>query len=152
MNVTRKKHQAGFTLVELMLGIMATAILALAVGIMLVYAFRGWRQNTESVQMQRNATLAMRVMAKEIRRTPLVNISDGSSSLICTNASGTVSIRQQGGNLSLQVDAERPFILVNDIVTAFNTRSRPDGSVTVRLNLATGSDISTNAMVIYSRN
>jgi prepilin-type N-terminal cleavage/methylation domain-containing protein len=152
MNGTGKKRQSGFSLVELMLAMVATAILSLAVGIMLVYAFRGWRQNTESVQMQRNATLAMRVMAREIRRTPVENISAGSSSLICTNASGTVFIRQQGGDLSLQVDTERPFILVNDIVATFKTGSRPDGSVAVRLDLATGSDISTNSMVIYSRN
>ena len=151
MSAHDKTRKSGFTIVELMAAVVATAIFSLAVGSMLVYAWMGWIQYTDSVQMQRDATLAMRIIEKEIRRTAIEGITPGSS-LICTNAAGQVSISKNGSDLDMQVNAGTAFPLVRDVVTAFKSETNANGSVQVALGLDTGNDNSTITMTIYSRN
>jgi prepilin-type N-terminal cleavage/methylation domain-containing protein len=71
---TRKKCE-GFTIVELMTSMLALAILALAVSSMLIYGYVGWRRNTESVKMHRDAAVAMDAIAREIRNSSIDEIS-----------------------------------------------------------------------------
>lgn len=146
-----KRSREGFTIVELMIGMLAAAIFALAVGSVLFYAWLGWKRNTVSLEMQRDTTLAMRVIAKEIRRTPLQDISPGSS-LTCVNTNGTVSITVNSGDLQMQVNSDPAFALVRDHVVSFATSTSANGAVRVQLVLNTGTDDSTSSMVVYSRN
>ena len=153
MKIHGTNRKSGFTIMELLVAMMATAILALIVGLMLVYGWQGWHQNTASVEMQRDATLAMQVIAKEIRRTPMAGITPGTN-LVCRIASETVTISKNGGDLLMTRDTGTPMTLVRGVVTYFNTSTNAIGSVQVDLNLDTGIDkssIRTNN-VIYSRN
>lgn len=146
-----KNPKAGFTIIELMAAMVATAIFAMAVGAVLFYVWTGWRRNTVSVQMQRDTTLAMQVIAREIRRTPLEDIAPGTS-LTCVNGTGKVAIMQNNGNLNMQVNADPAFTLVRDHVVSFTTSTNANGAVRVALSLYTGSDASKCSMVVYSRN
>ena len=79
--------QEGFTVVELMVGLLATTILSLTVGTMLVFGWRSWSHYTEWVGMQRDATIAMRSISREIRKSNIDEISfDESGIYFGTNA------------------------------------------------------------------
>lgn len=153
MKIDEHNRKSGFSLVELMMAMLATAILSLVVGLMLFYGWMAWHQNVASVQMQRDATLAMRTIAKEIRRTPMNGITAGAS-LICSNAVGRVAISRNGRDLELVENTSAAFPLIRDAVTYFNTSTNANGSVRVALSLDTGNDSSniTTNYIIYSRN
>ena len=57
----------GFTLVEMMVTMVAAGILALTAGSMLLMVFRTWRMNEDAIAMQTESSLAMKLMAKHIR-------------------------------------------------------------------------------------
>lgn len=151
-----KTAKSGFGMLELMLAMVATSIMALMVGSMLVYGWQGWKRNLDSVNMQRDVSLAMRVIAKEIRRTPLDNIdTSNASSLTCVNDAGTYTFSISGRDLNLQVNGGAPWSLVRDTVVASGftaTKNLVNESVTVSLDLSTGPDDSNTRMVIVTRN
>jgi prepilin-type N-terminal cleavage/methylation domain-containing protein len=74
----KERRNEGFSLVELMLATIAFGILAVSVGTLLYFGWLGWRINKESVAMQRDASLAMRMMAKEIRNSMIDEIDTSS--------------------------------------------------------------------------
>jgi Tfp pilus assembly protein PilW len=71
----KRRNSAGFTLVELMTGMLGMVIIALAVGSMLVYGWMGWRRMAESIQMQRNSMVALRILERRIRNASLADIA-----------------------------------------------------------------------------
>lgn len=75
------KTKEGFTLVELLVAMLAFSIMILAVGLMLVYGWLGWRQTTHSVNMQRDAVLAMEQIAREIRTSNIADITHDSAGI-----------------------------------------------------------------------
>lgn len=102
--------------------------------------------------MQRDASLAMRVIAREIRQTPINNITGGNT-LRCVNSGGTTTFSVSGGDLVHAVDGNTLMLLVRDWVSYFNTQKNTDGrSVTVMLNLDTGTDTSVIEETIFTRN
>lgn len=76
MNRT-KKSSGGFTIIEMMIATVAFAVMILIVGSMLIYGWRGWVRNNDRVDMQRNASLAMRIIAREVRNSTYDSITDG---------------------------------------------------------------------------
>lgn len=157
MKMRPTDRKSGFTVVELMVAMLATAILSLVAGLMLVYGWMGWHKNFSAVQMQRDTTLAMRVIAKEIRRTPIEKITDGTS-LTCINTNGAYTFSTSGGDLNLEKDAGTPWPLVRDAGAAIRASKEVDakgnltGSVTVVLTLDTGTDSCISTNIVYSRN
>jgi prepilin-type N-terminal cleavage/methylation domain-containing protein len=127
MKVKNKKN--GFTLTELMVGMLATAILLLVVGTALVMATRGWRDYTRGVNLQRDAQLAMRVIAREIRNSNVSEISADASGIdfimngtrTNTFAFNAVDIPQNDG-VQL-VDWTQPVIGSNFVEIAFSLRT-----------------------------
>ena len=73
-----KKSCDGFTIMELLMAALAFSIMMLVVASMLVYAWQGWKRNTEIVNMQRNATIALMMISKEIRNATYDEITAGS--------------------------------------------------------------------------
>lgn len=143
MMIQHKNKRSGFSVVEMMAAMLALAILVLTVGLVLISAWTGWTRGKASVQMQRDATVAMRLIAKEVRQTPIENITTGTS-LVC----GTNSFTKVGSNL-----VYKEIDLVDGVVTSFRTRKDvSEGTVQVSLNLDTGSDQSSIIATFYSRN
>lgn len=73
----KNKSRGGFTLVEMMVAALAFGIMMLVVGSMLYYAWLAWKRNNEVVAMQRNATIAMMMLSKEIRNSTYSAITPG---------------------------------------------------------------------------
>lgn len=142
----------GFTVIELMIGMLAMAVMALTVGSMLYFGWLGWRRSNEIVNMQRDASLALRVMAKEIRMSSIDDIIEGNP-LVCENANGTATFTGSGGNLD--VSGSISMRLVRGWVGSFNTVKQTDGTnswIEITLNLNTETDQNNNALKISPRN
>jgi len=141
----------GFTVTELLLAVLATAIMALAVGSVLVYIWKGWIRHAASVEMQRDATLAMRIISREVRRTDIDNIAAGAT-LTCVNTNGTFVFAASGRNLTLKQDNGTAWPLVRGGLSSFQTSKNADESVTVRMDLGIVGDSSTIEMNVFTRN
>ena len=63
----RPEHNAGFTMVELLVALAAASVLAITAGITLVYSHSGWRRNNAAMELQRDATLAMYRLSRAVR-------------------------------------------------------------------------------------
>jgi prepilin-type N-terminal cleavage/methylation domain-containing protein len=141
----------GFSMVELLLAMTASSIMAITIGSVLYFVWVSWRSNNESVEMQRDATMAFRAIAREVRRTPAGGITTGNS-LVCVNTNGTYSFVQNGNNLNIQYGNGETFTLVRGIVTGFSTEPANNRAVVVSLELNTPSDNSSIENTIYTRN
>ncbi|WP_136083011.1 hypothetical protein [Pontiella desulfatans] len=63
---------------------LAFAVMAITVGMVLVRAWQGWRDNTESLGVQRDARLAMVELGREIRNSKISEITGDSDGLYFT--------------------------------------------------------------------
>lgn len=79
MNV--KKSKQGFTLAELIMGLLALSILMLIVGSLLILTWTGWADYSSMLGMQRDAHVAMREIKKEIRNSNISEISGDADSI-----------------------------------------------------------------------
>lgn len=138
--------KSGFTLVEMLMAMLAGAILALTVGSMLVSCYVSWRQNTDSVKLQNDASLAMQWIGNEIRKSNIAEIRiDGtpfdpgfSGSRIDFAAN---SVRSNATGVAVSGDAlvtSDGFELVEDWLDAFVAAFNTDGSVEIGLRLRGG--------------
>ena len=148
------KSKSGFTLVELMVTAVAFSILALATGSMLVFGWQGWSRINASVDMQRDASLAMHVMTREVRKSSIGDITVGSNQLGCVDPSGTnISFTVSGGNLDMAQNSTFSMCLIRgQAVSLTTTKNTANRSVQLTLNLAAGDDPSQIVSTIYVRN
>ncbi|NQU40779.1 MAG: hypothetical protein HQ523_12565 [Lentisphaerae bacterium] len=58
---------SGMTVIELMVAMLAAAVLALTAGIILVYCFRTLRSNSDAVELQRDVDITTRTLYRAIR-------------------------------------------------------------------------------------
>lgn len=75
----------GFTVVELLVGMLASSILALSVGAVLTYGWQAWTKNRESIAMQRNAMIAIRTIEHRVRNSVQGNVQATTDGLTFTN-------------------------------------------------------------------
>lgn len=103
---SKRTVKKGFTIVELMVGMLAFSVMALVVATMLIYGWRGWVRSRELVSMQREASLSMLMIVKEIRNSTYAGITDGSG----ISFSDTGSSFSESGNSIISDDG---FTLVD---------------------------------------
>jgi type II secretory pathway pseudopilin PulG len=58
-----------FSLVELLAVMVSGAVLAITAGTLLFFGFLGWRRHSQALDMQRDATLAMKVVGDAVRES-----------------------------------------------------------------------------------
>ncbi len=136
------KGKAGFTIIELMFAMIGMAVIAITVGSMLVYGWMGWRRSTESVAMQQNAKVAMRIIEQGIR--------NGKSSDITWDADGIYFTKADDIDFSTTEFTAGSMVQVD----AFNVSTNGAGGVDVTFSLSTvsGNDENTYQMTVYPRN
>lgn len=83
-----KQVKTGFTIVELLIGIIAAAILALTAGTMLMNGYRGWVRSLALADMERDAAVAIHTVDLAVRAA---TNAVGGSTLTLTLASNGVT-------------------------------------------------------------
>jgi len=134
-------RKAGFTVVELMIGMIASAMFALAAGALLFYFWAGWRNSVESIAMQRDAMVALRVIEHRIRNARPSDVGGlGSYTITFANDADFSS-----GQITPDTDV---------VVQSFSVQSNNYGGIAVAVALATarGADLGNYEMTIYPRN
>lgn len=155
------RNRSGLTIVELMVGLVIGLILALTLGTMLVYIFMAWRNNSDQVELQRDATFAMDILSRAIRpaafsqiQTPTAGTS--SSTLTINAPAGSVSYDLGGtsGRDLILASATGNQVLIRDRVASLTfTHNSPGGSISIQMNLAEGREtLTVNNVAIGYRN
>ena len=138
---------AAFTLVELMIAMFSAAVLALTAGVLLYYAYVGWSRNLQTVDMQRDATVAMTRLSRLIREAAAVNTTLSGSRLTIAHPGGaTASVYQNGASLVYDPDTAQSGneqVLVGSHVTGFVPSAYSEG---LRIQLALGNGYETIQM------
>jgi prepilin-type N-terminal cleavage/methylation domain-containing protein len=163
----KTRIQSGFTIVELLIGMIAAAVLALTAGTMLVTSYRGWIRSLALADMERDAAVAIHTLDLAVRGADDVVLT-GANTLRVRLANGTVrsfSAQWSGvpsrGSLVYYRDlaAGAPMILVENRLVGFAS-SFTSGVVRVtmtlegidRNNQATGVTMGVTNMSIHTRN
>lgn len=79
MTLEKRYSKRGFTIMELMVAMIAFSVMVLTVGIILVFSWKSWVNYRDQLAMQRDASLAMLMISKEIRNATYDDITDGTS-------------------------------------------------------------------------
>jgi Tfp pilus assembly protein PilW len=135
------KQSSGFTIIELLMGVLASAIIALAAGSLLYFTWVGWRNARESVALHRDASVAMRIIEHRIR--------NAGSGEVGGLGSGTITFASEQDYESGDIAPDN-----NIELQSFNVRSNDYGGVVVAFELETsrGADNGHYEMTIYPRN
>lgn len=79
---TKTKSQKGLTIIELMIAAMAVAIVILAAGIVIIIGQTSWNRTWRDVNLQRDASYAMLLMARSIQAATDANAPAASNGRI----------------------------------------------------------------------
>lgn len=133
------QYKKGFTLVELMITAVASAILILTVALILMMVFQSWRINNAYADLRRDAALAVYMMAKDVREADYGSLTGGTTLTLPSAVPGgeTVSYTRNGGKLDYTDGAGTRSIITKNVGTFYSTR-RNDG-VLLSLKLANDS-------------
>ena len=148
--------KSGFSLPELMIGMVALAIVSLTVGLLLVHGWKGWKDSRNAVAMQQDSSLAREVIGREVRCSAMEDIALVSDSHIVFRAGGVrtnaEAILLSGRDL-IHRSASGDFILINDLASDF-TVSTNQNSVTVTLDYVArdGAASGSQSFTVYTRN
>ncbi|MEI6148828.1 MAG: hypothetical protein WCS01_06995 [bacterium] len=120
----RAGRKTGLTIVELMVGMVAASVLALTVGAIMYYSYRGWASVQAVGNMERDGALAMQTVANAVRGAASSNLT-----------SVAAQFAKQGDKLRY-TRAGVSMDLVRQGVQSFtNTISASSNQVTVVLNI-----------------
>ena len=99
VKLMNKRRQSGFTLLEVMVGILCAGILALTMGSLLYFNYKGWKGLQAVADMQRDGSLAMNTMTRVIRGSASANILAANNSPGLTNNVEGWRFSKVGGRL-----------------------------------------------------
>ena len=91
----------GFTLIELLAAIVSAGVVAVLAGVMVVYTFTALRRNTEVVDMQRDASVAMEMIVRAVRASTATNTAVPSAGRLDV---GSASFYANGNDLMYDPD------------------------------------------------
>jgi prepilin-type N-terminal cleavage/methylation domain-containing protein len=138
----------GFTLVELMVGMVSAGVLALVFSAVLFYGYKGWTRLRAEAAMETDANVAMRTMDR-IGRVATNATWDGSTLRFYQTNGVLVQFNQSGSSLM-----QGGSVLIGSRVNAFTCVTNLVGGTTVQVNLRLVEGSETNEMgcSIFLRN
>jgi prepilin-type N-terminal cleavage/methylation domain-containing protein len=134
---TKTKSQKGFTLIELMVAIMVSAVVVLAAGIVIVIGQTSWNQIWKKVNLQRDASYAMLIMTRSIQAAKSAEKSSDGRVLYIPKQSDpniTFSYVADTNNLQCQIGGQTQTI-INGEVTNLQFNVVGNNTVTIDLSL-----------------
>ena len=98
-------REKGLTIVELMVGIIIVSVLTLTIGSMLYYTYLSWFRNRDTVELQRDGTIAMDMIARAIRphKGTVIGATNGGSTLIAGGEKFDYSFTTKPGKYMLKI-------------------------------------------------
>jgi prepilin-type N-terminal cleavage/methylation domain-containing protein len=150
-------RKSGFTLVEMMVAMLAASVLAITFSAMLIATYRSWENNRDFVKMQNDASLAIALIGREIRKSNIEDITingvkfsedpaasgdrlDFSASTVRSNAA---AIYRNGDRL---ISSPDDFIVVENWLNGFEVRYSDGPGVDVAFQLDGGNQIGQTIM------
>ncbi|MFA5251614.1 MAG: prepilin-type N-terminal cleavage/methylation domain-containing protein [Phycisphaerae bacterium] len=134
----KTKSRKGLTLIELLVSIMASAIVILATGIIIISGQTFWNDTWKKVNLQRDASYAMLVMSHSIKNATSVAVEGDGKILRITDAAGdTTRFGWNSGQDTLRtwVGTGQPSTIMDDVqYLQFNVDDVND-TVTIGLRL-----------------
>ncbi len=82
LSLIRDRSCAGFTLVELTAGMVAGAVLALTVGAMLAFGYKGWKACKADADLQRDGAVVERLMHWQLREAVRGRVSVSTNNVV----------------------------------------------------------------------
>jgi Tfp pilus assembly protein PilW len=150
----RGRRRAGFSLVELIAGILAAAVLALTAGSMLWYGYLGWRRTGEAVALQRDSRVAMDVLTRALRTGTNMTFTTGMVFTVWCPDKPRASVYASGRNLFYvpnMASGGNSMQLIGGTLDRFSI-SFNSGSSSVLLMLSTPTSSISNRVVVSRRN
>jgi len=103
----KRTQSAAFSLVELLVAMVAGAILAITGGTMIFHAYNAWDDNHAAVNVHRDGRNAMDLMSRAIRDASFARVVTArNNDLEIRNAAGTSSVRFQRSGRNLTYDPD----------------------------------------------
>jgi prepilin-type N-terminal cleavage/methylation domain-containing protein len=135
---TKTKSQKGFTLIELTVAIVVSAVVVLAAGIVIVIGQTSWNQTWKKVNLQRDASYAMLRMTRSIQAATSAEKSPNGRVLYIpkqSNPNITFSYVADTNNLQCQIVGEQPQTIINGEVDNLQFNVVGNNTVTIDLSL-----------------
>jgi prepilin-type N-terminal cleavage/methylation domain-containing protein len=132
------KSQKGFTLIELMVSMMTSAILILSAGIVLVIGQTSWDEAWKKSSLQRDASYAMLRMSRSIQdaNSAAVDANGGMTLRIVNGTGNIIKFSRMTGTHNLQYQIGTKQTLINDKVDYLHFDvNAPRHTVTINLGL-----------------
>jgi MSHA biogenesis protein MshO len=140
----KTKSRKGFTLIELTVAIVVSAVVVLAAGIVIVIGQTSWNQTWKKVNLQRDASYAMLRMTRSIQAAKSAEKSSDGRVLYIPKQSDpniTFSYVADTNNLQCQIVGEQPQTIINGEVTNLQFIMDPNKPNTVGIDLSLKKDV-----------
>ena len=149
------RSRGGFSMVELVMGIAAAAVVVISSGLMVYYTHLGYRRESAAVNLQRDATAIMDLLCHAIRGCSMAGVSISAGTLSIQNGGVTASFRRSNsGDFVYDPDTAisgNDVVVATGVATAF-TPEFASGGVSVQVNLQSGTDNAQVGAVVFPRN
>jgi prepilin-type N-terminal cleavage/methylation domain-containing protein len=129
--------KTGFTLIELIAGSVAAAVLALTLGTITVYAYRSWTSMQKVAELERDGSLAMRTISRVVRGAQSNAVQTVGGGLIVSNVNAIAehAFRLSGDRLTYSTNGVSVMNLVQSDASVFSCTPVENGRMTVVLTL-----------------
>jgi len=152
----------GFSLVEILVALLAAVILFLIVGLLLLMPYRTMQANEEYAQLRRDVAVAMRAMTRDIRAYSATDIDISQSDRLLLNSNPGPPVRQKieyiynSGNQSLSRsinDVDQGEIIEEGLIV-FTSSVNALGGVVLNIGMESsrGNASLSHQTVIHTRN
>jgi len=140
----RRRRPGGFTVIELLLGVVLAAFLALTAGGLLVFASRGWLCSASMSEMEHDMAVTLHALDMAVRGASNSNVVTGVNTLRVTAGGATKAFSRVGNSLyyNLNGTAGGELVVNNRLdsrsgMTGFMSRftNAPNNEVFVTINL-----------------
>jgi Tfp pilus assembly protein PilW len=147
-------RRAGLSLIELLVGLLAAAVLALTAGSMLWYGYLGWHRTGEAVGLQRDSRTAMDVLTRALRSGTNMTFSTGMVFTVWYADKPAASVYAAGRDLFYQPNIAaggNTMKLIAGTLDRFNV-GLGSGTSSVLLVVSTSTSSISNRVVVSRRN
>ncbi len=122
--------KSGISIIEMLMAMLSSAILALTVGIMLVTSYKAWRDNNRYIALQEEASLAATVAEKWVHDAAYWQVNASNNMIAITISNVTKRIYRNANNLIYDPNIStsgNELLIATNHVSSFLTRQASAG-------------------------